>query len=777
MARVAITALLLAMGCGPGLLEAPTFTLTPAAPTTVDDIVVTEASCEDCTYRWFQGGTLVPGLTGDTVPATHTTRDETWVVLVAEADGPPTEAKVTVGNAAPVVISVHLHPEVIRTDDDLTVIVESEDADGDDTEPPTVTWYVNEVQGETGPTLSGDQFDKGDDVHAEVVVSDGSVSSHPVTSSTSTVVNSPPTEPGLTIEALPGVGLQCRISSPAIDADDDDLEHSFTWTLDGGDFEWVETTTHEGDTVVVESFELGQLWGCRVEVTEIDEGDAVPVVATATYEVLDREWALDLDATGGFVVVESIPEMNVSYDDVVVEFVLLQTQQGDGRSTLSRRGRTNNYVLLEAIHGGEGWVPQISLYSQEIAANMLLVCQGEEAVAYDTYVHLAFQRAGFDEGGGGGGTGGGTGGSTGGEVSELPKIFVDGAEVAVACTVSGDGGSPIGWTQPLGIDINNSAPWTIGWGDAAAPDEATVGGGDFGGSLESFRYSDQLIDITDGEPSLPLSTGDDTVVNFLLEEGTGRALLDAKTSAVGGWVDNAEAWTPVPGVCPDVMTDQIVRAHMAFEDDLIADGAGSMVGGTTNAGAPTFKPGPSGHGRALSMSPVGGEGDWVHWAGLNIDGDGLSIGAWVKIGGAVADAWTIVSAQSDRGIWAFGVSDYSESAEGVELFFRADPIHGGQGRLTCDDAGLAIGTWHHVGVTWGGHLGASVEFYVDGVPCTASSSNLEGEIGIFPVDEVWVGGQWGNDDQNLQGLVDEVWISGTQLSGQTMDELSICTDD
>ena len=771
MARVAITALLLAMGCGPGLLEAPTFTLTPAAPTTVDDIVVTEASCEDCTYRWFQGGTLVPGLTGDTVPATHTTRDETWVVLVAEADGPPTEAKVTVGNAAPVVISVHLHPEVIRTDDDLTVIVESEDADGDDTEPPTVTWYVNEVQGETGPTLSGDQFDKGDDVHAEVMVSDGSVPSHPVTSSTSTVVNSPPTEPGLTIEALPGVGLQCRISSPAIDADDDDLEHSFTWTLDGAPFtdtDELQEEVYPDDTVVVESFELGQLWGGRVEVTEIDEGDAVPVVATATYEVLDREWALDLDATGGFVVVDSIPEMNVGYDDVVVEFVLLQTRQDDGGSTLSRRGPVNNYVLLEAIHDDAGWLPQISLYSVEAGAQMLLVCQGEEAVAYDTYVHLAFQRAGSDKGGSGMPKSGG--------ISRLPEIFVDGAKVDVACTLSVGGGEAMGRTSPLGMKIQNTWPWTIGWGDAREPDEATVGGGAFGGSLGSFRYSDELIYPTGFEPSLPLSTGAHTVVNFLLEEGTGMALLDAKTGAVGGYVDNAEAWGPVPGVCPDVMAGQGVRAHMAFEDDLTEDL--SEFGGTTNAVAPTFKPGPSGHGRALSMSPVGGEGDWVHWAGLDIDGDGLSIGAWVKIGGAVDNAWTIVSALSDLGLWTFGVADYSGSAEGVELFFRADPTAGGQGILTCADAGLEIGTWHHVGVTWGGHLGASVEFYVDGVPCMPElSSNWEDEISIFPVDEGWVGGQWGNEDQNLQGLVDEVWISGTQLSGQTMDELSICTDD
>jgi hypothetical protein len=764
MRRVAITTLLFAMGCVPGLLEAPTVTLTPAAPTSADDIVA-GADCEDCTYRWFQEGTLIPGLTGDTVPANHTVRGDTWRVLVAEADGPPTEAEVTVGNAPPEVIWVELSPDELRTDDLATVNAQAEDADGD-LLVLEVHWYVNGelIGSQQDTTLSGAWFQKGDELRADVGATDGEESSLTLSSNTVTVLNSPPTEPGLTIEAIQGVGLQCKISSPAYDADGDDLEHSFSWTLDGDPFTFVDETDHAGDTVPGESgfFSEGQLWGCRVEVTESDVMGASPVVATATYEVFDRQWALDLGATLGFVTVGHTSNMDVGIGDLSIEFVLRQTQQDDGHSALSWRGNANNHVLVEAVHSDAGWSPKLTFKSTMLGKPTWLVCTVDETVAYGRFVHLLFQRKGDD----------GSGMSMGTSIP-LPSFYVDGVKLYVGCTLQVDDGAASSITDGTALAVNSSSPWIIGWGDPATPSSDF---GEFGGTLAALRYTANLIVSPTTEefepPELPLGDDGHTVVNFLLNEGSGLDLRDEVSGGLAGAVDDEAAWTLMAGTCGDVMALQAPQAHVAFNSDLVEAFSG-LVGVMADGFEPTHKPGAPGHGMSLGVS-ADALGDWVRWSGVELDpDDGLSIGAWVKL---QRDQTASIVSAAGAGWWDLGID---ASDEGSALY-----VHKGSGPTgpvtLCASSALWDGGWHHVGMSWNGGAGdGDTVLYVDGEPCgdqittTAGAATLED----ISVNNLYVGVRWGGDDQPFDGHIDDVWVSGTALSRDRMMQLSVCTDD
>ena len=120
---------------------APQIALNPGQPTTTEDISVlflaltADGNKDDVThsFQWFQDGTRRADLTTDPVPASETTKGETWKVVVVpndgEFDGEANEASATVVNTPPVAtVSLSADP---ATDADLEVAVTSEDADTD----------------------------------------------------------------------------------------------------------------------------------------------------------------------------------------------------------------------------------------------------------------------------------------------------------------------------------------------------------------------------------------------------------------------------------------------------------------------------------------------------------------------------------------------------------------------------------------------------------------------------------------------------------------------
>ena len=120
---------------------AATVQLSPERPTTSDDLRVNivaaavdpEGDPVSYRYRWSQDGVLRADLNGDTVPASVTTKGETWRVSVVATDGARdggvAEAEAVVINTAPTA-SISL-PATVVEGSDLVAVVEGADADGD----------------------------------------------------------------------------------------------------------------------------------------------------------------------------------------------------------------------------------------------------------------------------------------------------------------------------------------------------------------------------------------------------------------------------------------------------------------------------------------------------------------------------------------------------------------------------------------------------------------------------------------------------------------------
>ena len=149
-------------GCN-DLPTAPTLSIEPAAPTTVDDLTVEiTADATDAGrilfYRteWSRDGQHVLALDDETtVPSEETARDEVWSVEVSAVDdeldlGVPGTAEVTILNTAPVA-QVSISPNPATVNQDLVATITTTDAD-DDGVNTGIAWTVD---GDPQPDLDG----------------------------------------------------------------------------------------------------------------------------------------------------------------------------------------------------------------------------------------------------------------------------------------------------------------------------------------------------------------------------------------------------------------------------------------------------------------------------------------------------------------------------------------------------------------------------------------------------------------------------------------------
>lgn len=281
--------------------------ISPDPASTRDTLTCTWTFADDdgdadrSTVAWTVGGTPVgTGATlasgfdrGDLVTCTVTPDDGTDT-------GTPVDAAITIDNAAPVLSTVSISPSSPDTDDTLSVSLAASDADGD-TVAYTYAWTVNGSLAGSSATLSGaSAFDKGDVVVVTVTPSDGLDAGAPVTSASVTVVDSPPSAPGVTITpASPIEGeddLWCQVVTPSTDLDGDAVDYTMTWTVDGAPFAGARTTTWPGDTVDAADPAAGERWTCTVVA---DDGD-IPAVGVSTSVTIGASdvsysdtWSLD----------------------------------------------------------------------------------------------------------------------------------------------------------------------------------------------------------------------------------------------------------------------------------------------------------------------------------------------------------------------------------------------------------------------------------------------------------------------------------------------------
>ncbi|MSP54989.1 MAG: hypothetical protein EXR69_05200 [Myxococcales bacterium] len=144
----------------------------------------------------------------------------------------------TASGSAPVVASVVIGPVDPMTGSILSAEVAATDADGDAL-VIHYAWTVDGVAaGEDSEDLNGATwFTRGQSVGLSVWASDAQRDSATVEADPVVIVNSPPSGVGVIIDpALPAASVDTlTCSATATDADDDELEWAFVWTLDGVD--------------------------------------------------------------------------------------------------------------------------------------------------------------------------------------------------------------------------------------------------------------------------------------------------------------------------------------------------------------------------------------------------------------------------------------------------------------------------------------------------------------------------------------------------------------
>ena len=264
---------------------------------------------DQSTIRWAINGVDVeqpePLQSSDQVTCTVTPDD-------GFEQGTPVSTTINIDNTLPVMDSVTLEPEDPSTDDVLTVSATASDSDGDDISFE-IDWVVNGVSiSASGSTLDGAlYFEKDDEIYAIVTPSDASGSGVPMSSASVTVINSPPGSATVAIDPLSPVEaaepLVCEIETDAVDPDDDAIDYTVTWTVDGLPFTDTETTIWTDDTVPEDAHFEGELWVCAAVPYD---GEEVGTESTAEATIMGPDVVTDFS-------IEDVNKTSASYGQVV----------------------------------------------------------------------------------------------------------------------------------------------------------------------------------------------------------------------------------------------------------------------------------------------------------------------------------------------------------------------------------------------------------------------------------------------------------------------------
>jgi hypothetical protein len=225
----------------------PVVRISPAEPGGGDDLVA-EITTESTdlegdeiaySYAWRVDG-IATSYRSATVPASATTKGQTWSVEVTPDDGygegPAGSDSVTVVNSAPVLASVTLSPDPAYEGDTLACTPgPASDVDGD-TIYYAYTWYVNGARvSSTSGALSDDNWAHMDEVACVVAPADVEAMGAAVDSNAVIISNTPPTISGVgLLPSTPRAAdtLVCA-SEGFADADGDAEATSYSWTVDG----------------------------------------------------------------------------------------------------------------------------------------------------------------------------------------------------------------------------------------------------------------------------------------------------------------------------------------------------------------------------------------------------------------------------------------------------------------------------------------------------------------------------------------------------------------
>ena len=267
----------------------PTIGSVSLSPTSIDEDGTLTCSYSDAddadgdaisvSYAWTVNGGTLSGATSNTLDGSSFDKGDEVVCIVTPSDGEDSGAAVesnavTVQNAAPTIAAVSLVPDPAFETSTMTCSYDGlEDPDPEDAGTLGVRylWTVDgsTVDGAVSSTLTGEAFDKDQDIQCFVIPSDGHDEGEAVSSNVVTIQNSAPTvsTPTLTPEtAYKTSTLTCSASSA--DADGDAVSLSYAWYVNGGEVSGETGSTLSG------AFGKGDAVYCEVTPNDgIDDGE------------------------------------------------------------------------------------------------------------------------------------------------------------------------------------------------------------------------------------------------------------------------------------------------------------------------------------------------------------------------------------------------------------------------------------------------------------------------------------------------------------------------
>ncbi len=355
-----------------GAPSAPTIRLTPASPTTIDDLSVVfdtasvdpEGDALTYTYTWLRDGVVSAASTSATLPASATTDGQTWTVEVEASDGlatsPLARASVRIANTAPTLASVTVSPDPAHRDDILTCTTgTTTDADGD-TVTLSYAWTVDGIAAGTGATLTG-PFLVGALVACTATPTDGKDTGASVSDSV-TVTNTLPVVSSVSLTPST-VYTNDTLTANAVssDADGDTVSLRYRWFMNGVELAGATASTLSG--AAAGSFDRDDV--VTVEVTPDDGAALGASVVSAGVTVRNTAPTTPTIAitpaspAAGDALTCSVVTPSTDVDGDTVSYSFAWDQDGTSYAGASSGG-TSSTVAGADVGGGETWTCEVT---------------------------------------------------------------------------------------------------------------------------------------------------------------------------------------------------------------------------------------------------------------------------------------------------------------------------------------------------------------------------------------------------------------------------------